>query len=143
MARMSEIPPELADEMTPGVRAFVDSLLQRIADLEARLGMMPQNSSPPFVLRCLKRIVANVLSIGFVVYGVLSAVHQDKRTLATGREEVKRFQSDTSFVPFGAILAGKQQLAVAEYNRAAFAVSAIVFILLRVFHERIFGGFGA
>jgi len=44
---MSEIPPELADEMTPAVRAFVESLLGRIADLEARLGMTPQNSSLP------------------------------------------------------------------------------------------------
>lgn len=47
MARMSEIPPELADEMTPAVRAFVESLLGRIAELEARLGMTPQNSSLP------------------------------------------------------------------------------------------------
>ena len=47
MARMSEIPPELADEMTPAVRAFVESLLARIAELEARLGMTPQNSSLP------------------------------------------------------------------------------------------------
>jgi transposase len=44
---MSEIPPELVDEMTPAVRAFVESLLGRIADLEARLGMTPQNSSLP------------------------------------------------------------------------------------------------
>lgn len=47
MARMSEIPPELADEMTSAVRAFVESLLGRIAELEARLGMTPQNSSLP------------------------------------------------------------------------------------------------
>lgn len=47
MARMSEIPPELADEMTPAVRAFVESLLARIAELEARLGRTPQNSSLP------------------------------------------------------------------------------------------------
>jgi len=44
---MSKIPPVLADEMTPAVRAFVESLLGRIADLEARLGMTPQNSSLP------------------------------------------------------------------------------------------------
>lgn len=47
MARMSEIPLELADEMTPAVRAFVESLLKRIADLEARLGMTPNNSPLP------------------------------------------------------------------------------------------------
>jgi transposase len=41
------IPPELDAEMTPAVRAFVESLLARIAKLEARLGLNPQNSSLP------------------------------------------------------------------------------------------------
>lgn len=41
------IPPELDAEMTPAVRAFVLSLLDRIAKLEARLGLDPQNSSLP------------------------------------------------------------------------------------------------
>ena len=41
------IPPELDAEMTPAVRAFVLSLLDRIAKLEARLGLNPQNSSLP------------------------------------------------------------------------------------------------
>jgi len=48
------IPPELAAEMTPAVRAFVDVLLARIESLEAevaelkrRLDINPQNSSLP------------------------------------------------------------------------------------------------
>ncbi len=41
------IPPELEAEMTPAVRAFAESLLDRIAKLEARLGLNPQNSSLP------------------------------------------------------------------------------------------------
>lgn len=41
------IPPKLESEMTPAVRAFVAVLLARIEDLEARLGMNPQNSSLP------------------------------------------------------------------------------------------------
>ena len=47
MARTSQIPPELAAEMTPAVRAFVESLLDRIDTLETRLGKTPQNSSLP------------------------------------------------------------------------------------------------
>lgn len=47
MARRSGIPEELIDEMTPAVRAFVESLLARIGQLEARLGMTPENSSLP------------------------------------------------------------------------------------------------
>jgi transposase len=41
------IPPELESEMTPAVRAFVQTLLERIGRLEARLGLNPQNSSLP------------------------------------------------------------------------------------------------
>ncbi len=44
---MSKIPAELDAEMTPAVRAFVESLLARIEQLEARLGMTPENSSLP------------------------------------------------------------------------------------------------
>ena len=41
------IPPELEAEMTPAVRAFVELLLERIRNLEARVGLNPQNSSLP------------------------------------------------------------------------------------------------
>ena len=41
------IPPELEAEMTPAVRAFVKSLLDRLGQLEGRVGANPQNSSLP------------------------------------------------------------------------------------------------
>ena len=41
------ISPELDAEMTPAVRAFVESLLERIGKLEAIVGLTPQNSSLP------------------------------------------------------------------------------------------------
>jgi hypothetical protein len=41
------IPPEVEAEMTSAVRAFVESLLERIRKLEARVGLKPQNSSLP------------------------------------------------------------------------------------------------
>ena len=54
MARMSEIPRELLDEMTPAVRAFVDALLlrqkqleERVEELEAKLAKNSRNSSKP------------------------------------------------------------------------------------------------
>lgn len=46
MAQVSQIPTELAAQMTPEVRAFVDSLLERIAQLEQG-PRTPQNSSLP------------------------------------------------------------------------------------------------
>ncbi|QDU59263.1 hypothetical protein Pan216_00910 [Planctomycetes bacterium Pan216] len=49
MTGKSKIPPELAAQMTPEVRAFVESLLLRIAELEEALGppKNPRNSSLP------------------------------------------------------------------------------------------------
>lgn len=47
MARKSQIPERLQAEMTPAVRAFVESLLRRIEDLEARLKQTSRNSSLP------------------------------------------------------------------------------------------------
>ncbi len=41
------IPPELEAEMTPAIRAFVELLLERIARLEAKGEVTPQNSSLP------------------------------------------------------------------------------------------------
>ncbi len=41
------VPPEIDAEMTPAVRAFVASLIDRIEKLEARLALSPQNSSLP------------------------------------------------------------------------------------------------
>jgi hypothetical protein len=37
MPQTNEIPPELLDEMTPAVRAFVTQLLARLSSLGARL----------------------------------------------------------------------------------------------------------
>ena len=79
---------------------------------------------------------------GFIVYGLLSALHQDRRTLVTGPKEVRQFQADTSVMPFGAILAGKQRLAIGEYNGVALVLAILCFVVLRFLHSRLFGGFG-
>ena len=50
MAGTLQIPADVAAEMTPAVRAFVDALLKRIDDLEVELKSLnktPQNSSLP------------------------------------------------------------------------------------------------
>ncbi len=80
---------------------------------------------------------------GFVVYAVASAVHQDRRILAAGPEPAKRFLAETSLVPFSAILAGRQRLAPGEYSLLAAGVSVAAFIVLRLGHASLFGGFGS
>jgi uncharacterized membrane protein len=80
---------------------------------------------------------------GFIVYGIVSAVHQDRRLLAKGQAQVKQFIADTSGIPFAAILAGKQRLAPGEYHPPALAAAIVLFILMRLLHPILFGGFGS
>ena len=80
---------------------------------------------------------------GFIVYGIASALHQDRRQLATGPEEIKQFLADTSAIPFAAIISGKQRLALDEYYPPALVASVVIFILLRLLHPMLFGGFGS
>ena len=77
-----------------------------------------------------------------MVYGVLSALHQDRRARVTGPEAVKQFQAETSFVPFAAILTGKQRLAFSEYHVIGVVVALGLYITLSIFHGLLFGGFG-
>jgi uncharacterized membrane protein len=74
---------------------------------------------------------------------VASAIHQDKRLAVTGPEQVKQFQADTSAMPFYAILTRKQRFALDEYNTYGMVAAIIIFILLRLYHPVIFGGFGS
>ena len=78
---------------------------------------------------------------GFVVYTVVSAMHQDRRTLASGHVEIAAFQRATSMVPFAAILAGKQKLVLSEFNQIGFAVGALLAAVLWFFHGAWFGGY--
>jgi uncharacterized membrane protein len=79
---------------------------------------------------------------GFIVYGIVSAMHQDRRQFATGSEEVKQFLADTSAIPFAAIMKGKQRFGLAEYYPPALVAAAVIFILLKLLHPVLFGGFG-
>jgi len=79
---------------------------------------------------------------GFIVFGIISAIHQDKRMLAMGHVQVKHFIADTSAIPFAAILAGRQKWKVDEYYPPALAAAVVLFILVRLLHPMIFGGFG-
>jgi len=78
---------------------------------------------------------------GFVVYALLSAMHQDRRTRATGPEAVRDFQKQTSLVPFAAILSGRQRLVARELNPIALWASVALFAVVRYFHGWLFGGF--
>ena len=111
-----------------------------------RVTRHPQNFA--FALFGLAHLLANpyvgdwIFFGGFIVYGIVSAIHQDRRLLATGPVQVKQFLADTSAIPFAAIIRGKQQLAPGEYHPPALAAAIVLFILMRLLHPILFGGFG-
>jgi uncharacterized membrane protein len=111
-----------------------------------RITRHPQNFA--FALFGLAHLLANpyagdwIFFGGFIVYGIVSAMHQDKRLLAKGSAQVKQFLADTSAIPFAAILTGKQRLKPGEYHPPALAAAIVLFILLRLLHPILFGGFG-
>ena len=112
-----------------------------------RVTRHPQNFA--FALFGLSHLLVNpyagdwIFFGGFIVYAVASAIHQDKRLAVTGPEQVKQFQADTSAMPFYAILTRKQRFALDEYNTYGMVAAIIIFILLRLYHPVIFGGFGS
>lgn len=111
-----------------------------------RVTRHPQNLG--FALFGLAHCLANpnvgdwIFFGGFVVYALVSAMHQDRRARATGPDAVRQFQDQTSLLPFGAILSGRQRPALREFNQAALWASVILFVVVRAFHGRLFGGFG-
>ncbi len=111
-----------------------------------RITRHPQNLS--FALFGLAHLLTNpyagdwIFYGGFIVYGIVSARHQDRRLLATGPEETKQFLADTSAIPFAALLKGKQRFGLDEYYPPALAAAVVIFILMRLLHPMLFGGFG-
>jgi len=78
---------------------------------------------------------------GWVVYAVLSAIHQDRRLLATGPPEFKSFYAETSFVPFAAVLQGRQKIAFREISWGAVGLAIAAMVLVRWLHPMLIGGF--
>jgi uncharacterized membrane protein len=71
----------------------------------------------------------------------LSAWHQDRRFLATHPETFPAFYETTSYVPFLAILQGRQRLGIAEYRWWSVAVVVALFLAVRFIHPLWIGGY--
>jgi uncharacterized membrane protein len=110
-----------------------------------RITRHPQNFS--FALFGLAHLLVNpyvgdwIFFGGFIVYGIVSAIHQDRRQRARGSREVRQFLSDTSAIPFAAIVKGKQRFGLDEYYPPALVAAIVIFILLKLLHPMLFGGF--
>lgn len=79
---------------------------------------------------------------GWVVFAVASALHQDRRALASGPGEFRAFYAETSFVPFVAMLQGRQRLVPGEFPWPAVVAALALYALIRWLHPTLIGGFG-
>jgi uncharacterized membrane protein len=78
---------------------------------------------------------------GFPVFAIASAIHQDRRMLASGSPEFRSFYGQTSFLPFAAIVSGRQRMAWSELRWRAIALGIVIYVSLRLIHPHVMGGF--
>jgi uncharacterized membrane protein len=76
----------------------------------------------------------------FVAVGVLGPYHQDWRFKRSKGEPFAEFCRQTSVMPFGAILRGRNRLALDELSFPLAFIATAVFVALLFFHSRFFGG---
>ncbi len=75
---------------------------------------------------------------GFLLTAILGSLHLDRRMAAEQGERWRRFAAVTSYVPFAALLGGRQRWSWGELRRpAAWGVGA--FALLLLLHPYLFG----
>ena len=89
------------------------------------------------------RLVGAVFMLGFAVLATLGARHQDAKLLARKGSTYADYLEVTSFVPFAAILSGRQRIVWAELPLRAAALGIAVTFGLRAVHSGIFASGGA
>ena len=76
---------------------------------------------------------------GFAAWPPVGARDQERRKLATIGKEFADFLAETSYLPFAAILRGRQKLALKEVNWKAGLIGLAIFAVVRFFHRPLFG----
>lgn len=76
---------------------------------------------------------------GFPVFALVGGMHQDSRKRVEQGARLRPFFEETSILPFGAILAGRNRLALGEIPVVALAVGLILAATLFGFHDQLFG----
>ena len=75
----------------------------------------------------------------FLVLGVLGAYHQDARKRRTGGDVYREFARQTSILPFAAIIRGRNRLELGALAFPMLGLGLAAYILLVIFHGRLFG----
>jgi uncharacterized membrane protein len=110
-----------------------------------RITRHPQNAA--FALFGLAHMLVNttvgdwIFWGGFPLFAIVGSIHQDRRTLASDFPEVRSFYEQTSFIPFWAILSGKQKIVWSEFRWRTLAIGLALYAALRLIHPFVMGGF--
>lgn len=137
LAHGSKSPASTAADMT-GVRPSSPTGIHRVTRHPLNFG---------FALFGLSHMLVNgtvgdwIFWGGFPLFAVASAIHQDRRMLASGSPEFRSFHEQTSFLPFAAIAAGRQTMAWRELRLRGVAIGLALYVVLRLIHPRVMGGF--
>jgi len=76
----------------------------------------------------------------FPALGVIGGMHQDQRKLRDLGESYRNLMAETSFLPFAAIIGGRQSFKFADVPWIGIAGGAAVTIMVLAVHPFIFGG---
>jgi uncharacterized membrane protein len=76
---------------------------------------------------------------GFPVFSLIGGLHQDGRRRAEDGPRLRAFYDETSVLPFGAILAGRNRLVLGEIPVVGVGVAVALAAALYAFHDRLFG----
>jgi uncharacterized membrane protein len=76
---------------------------------------------------------------GMLAFSLVGAMHQDARKRATEGERLGPFLAETSFLPFAAVLAGRNRVVWSELPWAGLAVGAVVAFGIYALHPWMFG----
>lgn len=75
---------------------------------------------------------------GFLLTAILGSLHLDRRMASEQGERWARFAAETSYIPFAALLSGRQRWSWAELGKPAF-LGLGAFIVLLFLHPYLFG----
>jgi uncharacterized membrane protein len=76
---------------------------------------------------------------GFPVFSYVGGLHQDSRKRAEDGTRLRAFYEETSVVPFGAILGGRNRLVLGEIPVVGVIVGVALAAALYTFHDQLFG----
>lgn len=89
------------------------------------------------------KLVGAIFMTGLGIQAVLGALHQDRKLIASRGPVYAEFVRETSIVPFGAILRGRQRFVWGEMPWVAIGAATASVFALRAMHAGIFAAYGA